>query len=224
MASGRWVYLLGCVWKRARLPLFEKEKGIFCLFFVLFNFLKGAFFVRKNLLGNFSSFDLMAIALLAAVGVAVSGVVGWFVRLFTSALFIPGGAVAGGIYMMFLVLAVAVTNKKSAALLVGLVQAIMVMITGFGSHGFMTIVTYTMPGVAVLALLLIMHNHMGCCKMCCFFACMVANMTGTILVSILVMNLPLIPTLLGLTLSALSGGLGGLLAYSLGKQIKALLH
>ncbi|MCL2353258.1 MAG: ECF transporter S component [Defluviitaleaceae bacterium] len=178
--------------------------------------------MRKNLLGNFSSFDLMAIALLAAVGVAVSGVVGWFVRLFTSALFIPGGAVAGGIYMMFLVLAVAVTNKKTAALLVGLVQAIMVMVTGLGSHGFMTIVTYSMPGVAVLALLLIMRKHMGCCKMCCFFACMVANMTGTYLVSVYVMTLPLVPTLLSIALAAISGGLGGLLTHSLGKQIKKL--
>ena len=162
----------------------------------------------------------MIVAILAALGIAVSGIVGYLVRIVTSMLFIPGGAVAGGIYMLFLVLAVAFTKKKSAALLCGFVQAIIVMVTGIGGHhGAMTIITYTMPGVAVLVLLLIMRRDCSC-RLSCFFSCLAANMTGTFLVAAGVMGLPMVPMLLAVKVSALSGGLGGLLAFSLARQVE----
>ena len=182
--------------------------------------------LTRRFLSGFSVFDLMIVAILAALGIAVSGIVGYLVRIVTSMLFIPGGAVAGGIYMLFLVLAVAFTKKKSAALLCGFVQAIIVMVTGFGGHhGAMTIITYTMPGVAVLVLLLIMRRDCSC-RLSCFFSCLAANMMGTFLVAAGVMGLPMVPMLLAITVSALSGGLGGLLAFSLVQQVEktGVLH
>ena len=178
--------------------------------------------MTRKFLSGFSIFNLMIITILASLGIAIGTIIGPLVRLVTGPLFMPGGAVAGGIYMLFLVLAVSFTEKKSAAFLCGLVQAVIVMVTGFGGHhGAMTIVTYTMPGVSVLVLLLIMR-HKGCCRLCCFFAGMVANVTGTFLVGVGVMGLPLVPMLLSLTAAALSGGLGGILAYSLVKKVKKL--
>jgi len=178
--------------------------------------------VKKRVLSGFSLLDLIMITVLASLGVAVSGVVGWMVRLITGPLFIPGGSVAGGIYMMFLVLAVSLTGKKSSAVVVAVLQALLVMVMPWaGNHGFATILTYSAPGIAIFLLLLIMR-HKGCCKLCCFFACMVANLVGVALVSGVVMQLPMIPMLLGLTVGALSGGLGGLLTWSLTKQLKKL--
>ena len=178
--------------------------------------------MTKKFLKTFSIFDLMIIAILASLGIAVSSITGYLVRLITGPLMIPGGAVAGGIYMMFLILAVAFTNKKTAAALCGFVQALIVMITGFGGHhGAMTIVTYTMPGIMVLLLLLAMR-HNGCCTLCCFFAGVVANLTGTFLVGAGVMALPAVPMYLSLGLASISGGLGGLLAYAIIKQVKSL--
>jgi len=177
---------------------------------------------RKSLLAGFTILDLVVITVLSALGVAISGVVGTLVRLVTGPLMIPGGSVAGGIYMLFLVMAVVLTGKKSAAILVGLLQSVMVLIMPWaGNHGIATLLTYTAPGVAIFLLLLVMR-HKGCCKLCCFFACMVANLTGVVLVSGVVMQLPLVPMLLGLTVGALSGGLGGLLTWSLAKQLKKL--
>lgn len=180
--------------------------------------------IKKRLLGSFSTLDLIVITLIGSLGVAISGIIGYMVRIVTSFLFIPGGAVAGGIYMLFLVIPVALIGKRSAAILTAVVQAIVVLVMPWaGSHGIATLITYTLPGIAIFVLLTtILRNHKCCCKMCCFFACMVANLTGVVLVSGVVMNLPLIPMLLGLTVGALSGGLGGLLTYSLAKKIKDL--
>jgi len=177
---------------------------------------------KRGFLGNFSVLDLMIIAILAALGIAVGGIVGPLVRLITGPLFLPGGSVAGGIYMLFLVLCVSLTGKKSSALLCGIVQAIIVYVTGFGGHhGAITIITYSAPGLMILLLLLLMR-HNGCCKLCMFFAGMIANLAGTFAVSAGVMQLPLVPMLLGLTLAAFSGGLGGLLGHGLTVQIKKL--
>ena len=177
--------------------------------------------VRKFLAG-FSIYDLMVISILSALGVAIGAVIGPLVGLLTGPLMIPRGAVAGGIYMLFLVLCVSLTGKRAAAVLCGIVQAIIVMVLGVGgNHGAMTIITYTMPGIAILLLFVIMR-HKGCCGLCCFLGCMAANLTGTFLVGWGVMALPMTPMLLGLTMAALSGGLGGLLAWSLTKQLKKL--
>jgi len=176
----------------------------------------------RDFINKFSIYQLMIITLLAALGIAIKTVIGPLVRLVTSPLLMPGGVVAGGIYMMFLVLAVSLTGKKSAGLLCGFVQALIVLVTGFGGHhGPLTLVSYTMPGVAILVLLLIMR-HDGCCKVCSFFMGMVANLAGTLVVSAAFFALPGIPLLLSLAASSLSGGLGGLLAYSFTRQIKKL--
>jgi hypothetical protein len=90
-----------------------------------------------------------------------------------------------------------------------------------GNHGAMTLITYSMPGLAIFILLIVMR-HKGCCKLCSFLSCMLANVTGTFFVGLGVMAIPMIPMLLALTLAALSGGLGGLLAWSLTKQLMKL--
>ena len=86
----------------------------------------------KKLINQFSLFQLMIIALLGAMGIAVKSVITPLVHMLTGPLYVPGGVVAGGIYMLFLVLAVSLTGKRGSALLCGFCQGLMVLIIGGG--------------------------------------------------------------------------------------------
>lgn len=166
--------------------------------------------------------DYIILAMLAAMGIASKVIIVPLAQALTGPLFIPGGVVAGGFYMMFLVLGTAITGKLGAALLVSLIQAVLVTITGtFGSHGAASLFTYTFPGVAV-ELWFFLSRHRGCCPMCCFVGGMIANVAGTLAVNIAIFQLPLIPLLLSIAVAALSGGLGGLVASSIARNLKKL--
>ena len=173
----------------------------------------------KKWLKSFSLFDLLLCSLMAALGIAVKSVVVPLVHIITGALLIPGGALAGGFYMLFLVLACCLTHRLGAASVTALVQAILVMVTGlFGSHGVMSLVTYFLPGLAI-DFVMFLTRHRGGCITCCFVGGMAANVVGTVAVNFTFFDLPLVPLLLSLALAALSGGLGGLLAYSMSKKL-----
>ncbi|MDD3878943.1 MAG: ECF transporter S component [Syntrophomonas sp.] len=172
-----------------------------------------------KMLDRFSLFDLIIIAMMAALGIAIKPVVVPLAHIVSGPLFIPSGAVAGGFYMMWLVLGFGLTGKRGTATLIALVQALVVTGTGMvGSHGAMSLFTYTVPGVmADLGLLLI--GHRVCCSPCAFLAGMLANMGGTIMVNLVYFRLPLIPLVLALSVAALSGGLGGILAFQIQQQL-----
>jgi len=166
-------------------------------------------------LRRFSVKDLILIAAMAALGIAVKAVVTPLIHLASAPLFIPGGALAGGLYMMWLLMATGITGKLGAATLAGLVQAILVMLTGIGgSHGLLSLVSYTLPGLAIDAWLLI-SRHRLCCLPCAFVSCVLANLCGTVAVNVIFFRLPMIPLLLSLAAAAFSGGVGGVLSWHL---------
>jgi ABC-type thiamin/hydroxymethylpyrimidine transport system permease subunit len=102
------------------------------------------------------------------------------------------------------------------------VQAIIVIAIGvIGTHGIMSLITYVAPGIAVELLLLVTRQR-GDNITSCFFAGMAANMTGTVLTNFVFFKLPIIPLMLTLAGGALSGGLGGLLAYLILKNFRKL--
>lgn len=170
----------------------------------------------------FTLTDYILIAMMASLGVAIKVVIVPLAHIITGPLFIPGGVVAGGFYMMFLVLGTAATQKYGAATLIALVQAVLVVVTGtLGTHGAASLFTYTLPGLCVDALFLLMR-HKGCCALCCFLGGVVANMAGSFAVNFAIFDLSLIPLLLSLSAAALSGGLGGLIAHAVAKQIRKL--
>lgn len=168
--------------------------------------------------------DYLFIAMMAAMGIAVKVIVTPLAQLLTGPLFIPGGVAAGGFYMLFLVLAISITRKKGTALLVALVQAVLVMITGMlGSHGAASLLTYTLPGLAVEAVWLLLGRGRGKGgPVCCFVAGICANIAGSYSVNLLIFRLPAIPLLLSLAVAALFGGLGGWVAYGLANQVRRL--
>lgn len=174
----------------------------------------------KKLLKAFTVRELILIAAMAALGIAIKPIVVPLVHLISTPLMIPGGALAGGLYMMWLVMAFGLTGKRGSATLAGLIQALLVMITGVsGSHGVLSLVSYTLPGIVVDLGLLIMR-HRACCLPCCFVAGILANLTGTAVVNLVFYTLPTVPLLLSLAVAALSGGVGGLISWELLKALR----
>jgi len=169
--------------------------------------------LASRTLRAFSTRDLVLIAVFAALGISIKPVVVPIAHLAAAPLFIPAGALAGGLYMMWLVVGAGLVRKPGTATLIALVQALVVMLTGtVGSHGAMSLVSYTAPGIAIdLTLLLI--GHSACCLRCCFLAGIVANVTGTLMVNLIFFRLPPIPLALTLTTAALSGAVGGIISW-----------
>ena len=169
---------------------------------------------------RFSAFDYVIMAMMAAIGVAVKPFVSAFAHIITGPFMIPGGTVAGGIYMLFLVLGAAIVGKRGAATLIAAVEALLVIATGImGSHGIVSFVTYLLPGIGVDILWLLMR-HKGCCALCCFFGGIVANILGCFTVNLVFFRLPFIPLIIMLSAAAISGGIGGIIAYNINKILQ----
>ena len=176
--------------------------------------------LRQKFFDRFSLYNLIIIAMMAALGIAVKPIIVTLAHIISGPLFIPSGAVAGGFYMMWLVLGFGITKVRGTMTLIGLVQAILVMATGIvGSHGAFSLITYTMPGlVADLGLLLIRHRV--CCLPCAFLAGVLCNIAGTFMVNLVYFRLPLVALILTLSVATLSGGLGGILAFKILEQLQ----
>ncbi len=174
----------------------------------------------KKFLEKFSIYHLVVISLMAAIGIAVKSVIVPLVHIVTSSLFIPGGALAGGIYMLFIVLSAGICGKVGAGTITGLTQGIMVIIAGIsGSHGIISLLTYTMPGVAVdLVFMIALKKDKNILHF--VFACIAANITGSMLVSMVFFQLPLIPFLFSAALASFSGALGGIIAWQIYQKLK----
>lgn len=176
--------------------------------------------MKEKFLNRFSIFDLILLAFMAAAGVAVKPIVVSVSHLITGPLFIPGGALAGGIYMLFIVLGAGLVGKPGSATLICMVQAILVVVTGiYGTHGIASLVTYVLPGLCV-DLLWLLLRHRGCCLWCCFLGGIVANASGVVLVNLIFFRLPLIPLLLSIAISIFSGGVGGIVAWYIIKALR----
>lgn len=177
---------------------------------------------KKGFLRRFKVYDLAIIAMMASLGIAVKPVVVSLAHLITGPLFIPGGSLAGGFYMMWLVLGAALIKRPGTATLIGLVQAVMVIAVGvYGSHGIFSIITYTLPGLAVDAVFLGTKSRSDE-KLTMFFSGIGANLTGVILSNMIFFRLPMLPLILSICIGAFSGAIGGLLAYYTAMRIEKL--
>ena len=172
----------------------------------------------KRWLAKFTLFHLILIAAMAALGVGVKPVVSTLANALTGP--IPGGAAAGGIYMLFPVLAASLTGARGAGTLCGLCQGLMVLALGMaGSHGAFSPLTYALPGFAIDLMFWIFARREANLPACCFGG-LLANVTGTVSVGLIFFSLPLVPLLLSLCAAALSGALGGVGAWGITRQLK----
>ncbi|HPT72104.1 MAG TPA: ECF transporter S component [Candidatus Cloacimonadota bacterium] len=167
---------------------------------------------------RYSTHDLLLISLFSALGLAIKPIATPLVHLISAPLMIPGGSLAGGFYMMWLAMVVVVVPKFGSAFLIGIVQALAILVLGImGSHGIISIISYSMPGLMVDLLALIVGRKLKIWTQILFV--IVANLTGTGIVMITIMRLPFIPAMIALGTAAFSGIIGGLLSYWLIKKL-----
>lgn len=167
---------------------------------------------RENMLSRISTLDAVFIALMAACGLALKPIVGPLFKLVSSALLIPSGSMAGVIYMIWPMLAVWVVRRFGTAFIVGLIQGIIILVTGiYGSHGILTLITYTLPGFVIDATFALASPLPHRFRIPLPAA--MGNLSGTLLISIVIMHLPKIPLLIGLIPSFIFGGIGGYLSW-----------
>lgn len=168
---------------------------------------------------SFKTKDLILIALMAAMGLAVKPLVKTLTHIVSSPLGIPGGTLGGGFYMMWLTLAMAMTRRFGAAALTGLLQGFVVLITGwFGSHGAISLFTYALPGLVIDIVALVYKRFETFDGQILY--CLLANLTGTWIVGLIIMRLPKAPLAIAAAMSIISGIIGGSIAYLIYKELK----
>lgn len=151
--------------------------------------------------------------MLTAVSIAFKTVVGILVRLITGPLGIPGGALAGGFYMLWLPLAIVLVGKRGCAFAISAVQTVIMITSGApGSHGVWTIFTYMLPAV-LTEIIFIYRPKKGYNILHYIMATVLANMAGTFGSNLLFFRMSLYPLLFTLLAAATSGALGGAVAY-----------
>jgi ABC-type thiamin/hydroxymethylpyrimidine transport system permease subunit len=161
--------------------------------------------------GKRATVNLVLMALFASLGLATKNIIHPLITLIAGPLFIPTGALAGGVYMMWPVMAYGFVRKLGAATVTSLMQAFISLILPFGNFGLLSFVIYLAPGLAIDGFFLL-SRHKACCAGCCIGAAAAANVVGTLLVGALVLSLPELALLFIALVAAISGFVGGLLA------------
>ncbi len=165
--------------------------------------------------------DLVLVTLLASLGMATKNIIAPLVSAITGSLYIPGGSVAGGLYMMWPILAFGLVRKVGAASLCAIIQAFLSLILPYGNFGILSFPIYLLPGLAADAFFLL-STHRACCVACCMGAGAIANTVGTVLVGSIVLALPQITLLFLVVLAAISGFVGGYIANMLLVRIRKI--
>ncbi len=155
--------------------------------------------------------DLVLMALFASLGLATKNILHPLIGPLMGAIYVPTGAVMGGLYMMWPVMAFGFVGKPGAATMVSLTQAFISLILPYGNFGLLSFVIYLGPGLAIDGFFLLLR-HKACCLGCCMGACAVANVVGTVLVGGLVLFLPLEVLAFLAVVAAISGCIGGFIA------------
>ncbi|MCW4017111.1 MAG: ECF transporter S component [Candidatus Bathyarchaeota archaeon] len=165
----------------------------------------------RRSVGKQATVDLVLMALFASLGLATKNIIHPLVATLAGPLYIPTGALAGGIYMMWPVMAFGFVRKIGAATFTSLTQAFISLLLPFGNFGLLSFVIYLAPGLAIDGFFLL-SRHRACCAGCCLGAAALANAVGTVLVGTLVLVLPEFALLFIALVAAVSGAAGGLIA------------
>ncbi len=155
--------------------------------------------------------DLVLMVLFASLGLATKNIIHPLVAFITGPLYVPTGAVAGGLYMMWPVMAFGLIRQIGVASMVSLTQAFLSLLLPFGNFGLLSFVIYLTPGLAIDAFFLL-SRHKACCGACCIGASAIANVVGTIAVGTLVLFLPWLALAFLVVVAAVSGCIGGFIA------------
>ncbi len=177
--------------------------------------------MNNRFLMRFSTLDLVVIALLSACGVATKPFVRLLAQIFTGSL-VPIGTIAGVFYMLWIVLACSMVKKRGTAILVGIVQAVLVVVFDMlGNRGLANLLVYVVPGIT-LELAMLLFPYYVSSSFSGFIAGGVANATGSAIMGLIFMRLAFIPLMVSLITSGITGGIGGIVAFRLFVILKQL--
>jgi energy-coupling factor transport system substrate-specific component len=170
---------------------------------------------------SFSTRDLIIISTLAAIGIAIKPVVNPLFKMISAPLMVPGGSFAGGLYMMWLTLAIVLTRKAMSGILFGFMQAIIVMLMGMmGNQGAFSLISYFIPGVVASIVYWLFRGKDHCVAQVSI--CALANVSGAVLVALGFFHHPPLLVLIIAGMAYISGIVGGFLSYGLQKQFLKL--
>lgn len=165
---------------------------------------------------------MLLIAILASMGTIIKPFIAPVFNIITDLIFIPGGSSAGGIYMMFLTIGAILINKKNVAMYIGLLQGILVFITGIsGFQGALSIIIYTAPGITI-DFIMRFRNKFNY-KYVVMISNALGNLTGSIMTNFIFFKLKLVPASLFFVFSILSGLMGGYLGFIITKRINNII-
>ena len=168
---------------------------------------------------KFTTVDLVIIALLAALGIAVKPFVQPLIKLITATLKVPSGTIGGFIYMFWPVVAVAMTRKYGAATLLSFVQALVAYIIGFGSHGIANFPAYLLPGIVIDLTFLIFRDR-GTNYLVGGIAGALGNAAGVAFINLVLFRMPPIALLFTVIVGMISGAVGGVAAIFVGRETR----
>ncbi len=168
---------------------------------------------------RFSTQDLIIIASLAGIGIAIKPVVSPLSKLISAPLMLPGGSFTGGFYMLWLVLAVLIVRKFGTGTVFGVLQALIVLVIGIrGNQGLLSLLSYSLPGIVVDLVNLLLKDRDNLFTH--IVLCALANVSGALVVAVVLFRHPL-PLTIGIAvLAMISGGMGGLVSYAIFKPLK----
>lgn len=171
------------------------------------------------MLKKFSTRDLIVIASLAGIGFAMKLLIGPLFKMISIPLMVPGGSLAGGFYMMWLVLAVVIVSKRGSGTLFGFLQALIALVAGSKNQGLLTVISYTLPGLALdlafpsrLFPAARLHTHL--------IFCALANLIGAGVIAILLFHHPLPALAVVCGMALISGLLGGFVSWGIYQPLK----
>ena len=93
----------------------------------------------------FTTLDLVYIALFAGIGIAIKPVTASIAGIIRTIIPLPGGSLLGIVYTFIIFTGAGLVKKTGAISLIGIIQAILVNLIGFGSHGGLSLITFTLP-------------------------------------------------------------------------------
>ncbi len=178
--------------------------------------------ILSKYLSRYTTLDLTVIAFMAALGLATKHVIYPLVNMVSAPVNLPTGTIAGGIYMMWLIVARGVVNRPGAATLCASVQSFAVFLTIFGRYGVLNFPVYIVPGLVIDGTLLLVRHRKLCCRGCAMLAGMLSNAAGVALVSSVVFHVPFVLLVFQVAVGAISGGFGGALAFDVLKSYRKL--
>ncbi len=170
-----------------------------------------------------SARDLAVLALIAGLSIATKPYTHSIFAVLTQPFGIPVGVVAGGFYMFWVVLAGYMVDRPGAVFLLCLLQGVLAVALGFtGPLGALVIVSYALPGIAIEVLYLGLGLAWRNCRTSAAPSALaggLGNIVGAVSNAVLMFRLKGGILAVISPPSALSGAIGGFVAFAVGRYL-----